>query len=236
MMDRRLYQVCEQTWRPRTATPLGPFVLRDGDGGGKRVSAATCSGTYDDADLARVEAAMQALGQSPLFMIQTDNDALDRDLAARGYRVVDPVNLLIGNCVDIARHKASGDIAYEVWPPLATQCDIWKTDNIGPERLRVMDRVTGPKTSIMIRHKERAAGTCFIAEHDGVAMLHGLVVENWARRQGLAHQIMGSAAQWAQNIGIELLSVLVVKSNAPANALYASLNMENVGSYHYRMK
>lgn len=236
MMDHRLYEVCEHTWRPRTSTPVGPFILRDGDGGGKRVSAATVTGPYTDTDLAQIEAAMVGLGQSPLFMIRRGDEGFDEDLTARGYRVVDPVHLLIGGCATIAHQKPKDGMIYHAWPPLAAQCDIWETDGIGAARLRTMDRVEDPKTSIMIRHNDRAAGTCFVAMHDGIAMLHGLVIDNWARRQGLANQIMGAAAHWAQNIGAERISVLVVKSNAPANALYASLGMENVGSYHYRMK
>ncbi len=236
MMAARLYDICEHTWRPRAATPMGPFILRDGDGGGKRVSAATVTGPYTDADLDRIETAMADLGQPHLFMIKDGDDAFDRDLAARGYRVIDPVNLLIGDCTIMAQNALDAGMIYAAWPPLAAQCEIWETDNIGPARLRVMDRVTGPKTSIMIRHNDRAAGTCFVAIHDGIAMLHGLVVANWARRQGLANQIMASTAKWAQDMGADRLSVLVVKSNTPANALYASLGMENVGSYHYRIK
>ncbi len=236
MMAQRLYEVCEQTWRPRAATPVGPFIMRDGDGGGKRVSAATVTGPYEDADLERIEAAMTELGQPQLFMIKDGDDAFDRDLAARGYRVIDPVNLLIGDCADLGQTVLDAGMIYAAWPPLAAQCEIWETDGIGPARLRVMDRVDGPKTSIMIRHHDRPAGTCFVAIHDGIAMLHGLVVASWARRQGLANQMMSSAAIWAQDMGVDRLSVLVVKSNAPANALYASLGMENVGSYHYRIK
>ncbi len=236
MMAQRLYEVCEQTWRPRAATPVGPFIMRDGDGGGKRVSAATVTGQYTDSDLARVETAMTDLGQPQLFMLKDGDDAFDSDLAARGYRVIDPVNLLIGDSADMAQNAPDAGMIYAAWPPLAAQNEIWETDGIGPARLRVMDRVDGPKTSIMIRHHDRPAGTCFVAIHDGIAMLHGLVVANWARRQGLANQIMASAAIWAQDMGVDQLSVLVVKSNAPANALYASLGMENVGSYHYRIK
>jgi N-acetylglutamate synthase len=37
----------EATWPPAATTRLGPWLLRDGKGGGKRVSAATLAGEFD---------------------------------------------------------------------------------------------------------------------------------------------------------------------------------------------
>jgi len=44
------------------------------------------------------------------------------------------------------------------------------------------------------------------------------------------------AAIWAQNNGATEFSVICVSDNLAANMLYASLNMKNVGHYHYRIK
>jgi N-acetylglutamate synthase len=45
--------VLEATWPPAARHRAGPWVLRDGAGGGKRVSAATAEGPVTAADLAR---------------------------------------------------------------------------------------------------------------------------------------------------------------------------------------
>ncbi len=61
-----LYDVIEATWPPASLTEVGPFTIRDGAGGGKRVSAATINQPVTADDLPIAEAAMQALGQAPI--------------------------------------------------------------------------------------------------------------------------------------------------------------------------
>ena len=60
------------------------------------------------------------------------------------------------------------------WPPLQIAAELWAEGGIGPARLAVMERVQGPKTVILARAQDRAAGVAFVALHDGMAMLHGL--------------------------------------------------------------
>lgn len=49
-----------------------------------------------------------------------------------------------------------------------------------------MDRAAGPKTSLLGRIKDRAAGTGFVAISDGIAVLHAVyILPDW-RRMGLA--------------------------------------------------
>ena len=51
-----LAQVMEATWPPARMWQQGPFILRDGAGGGKRVAAASCDGDWTDADIDAAEA------------------------------------------------------------------------------------------------------------------------------------------------------------------------------------
>lgn len=236
MIARRLYSVCDTTWPAKGTFSCGPVVLRIGDDGGKRVSAATCDTVPTPDDIERAEQEMTTMGQDHLFMIRDTDTALDDLLAARGYRVIDPVEMQIAACADIAALAGDAANIYRLWPPLAAQAEIWAEGGISSARLRVMDRVSGPKTAILIRSGDRPAGTAFVAIDGNIAMLHALEIAPWARRQGLANQIMGAAAIWAQNLGADQISVLVVAQNTSARALYASLRMKNVGSYHYRTK
>jgi hypothetical protein len=48
--------------------------------------------------------------------------------------------------------------------------------------------------------------------------------------------MMRAAAVWAQDHGAQTLACAVTSANTGARALYASLNMQNVGYYHYRAK
>lgn len=228
----------EATWPPVARQRLGAWTIRDGQGGGQRVSAATRAG---DADLAvdeipAAEAAMAALGQAPLFQVWPDQPRLDAALAARGYRRHDPVIAYAAPVANLADADLPPLAAFPHWPPLGIATALWDEAGIGPARRAVMARVTGPKTVILGRTGDRAAGVAFVAVAGDAAMLHALEVSPALRRQGTAHNILRAAAKWAQQNGAETLALLVTEANAAARHLYALAKMQPVGQYHYRVK
>lgn len=234
MTPAGLYAVVEATWPPAARSQVGPWIIRDGQGGGKRVSAATAAGDWSQDDLAEAEAAMQALGQDPLFMIRAGEDRLDVALADRGYRVVDPVVGYFAPCAAlIADLPPLAAIPH--WPPLQLARDLWTAEGIGPARQAVMDRVQGPKAVVLGRLDDRAAGVAFVAVHGDTAMLHALEVMPAFRRRGCAAAMLRQAAIWAQDHGAGGFSLVVTQANTGAKALYSSLGMQIVGHYHYRM-
>ena len=230
-----LYAVTEESWPPASIRRLGPWTIREGKGGGGRVSAATAESPATDADVDTAEAAIRALGQSPFFMIREGDGALDNQLAARGYRIVDPVNLYAAPARSIATKRPPPVTAFTIWPPLQIQRDIWAAGGIGPGRLAVMDRAPQPKTTLLGRLNDRPAATAYVGSAHGCAMIHALEVTASARRQGLARLITRAAAFWALDHGLETLSLVTTQANVAANGLYASLGMSVVGQYHYRM-
>ncbi|NCO87753.1 MAG: GNAT family N-acetyltransferase [Rhodobacterales bacterium] len=223
------------TWPAAAVTRVGPWIIREGRGGGSRVSAATQAGPVSAADVPLAEAAMRALGQRPLFMLREEDGALDAVLAAAGYGVLDPVVGYAAPVSAIATQRPPPITTFEVWPPLAVQAEIWGEAGIGPARLAVMDRTAQPKTTLLGRVDDRPAGTAFVACHEGIAMLHALEVAPALRRRGLAGHMLRAAAFWAQAQGADWLALVVTRANAGANALYASLGMTVVGQYHYRI-
>ena len=231
MTPATLSQVMEATWPPASRRNLGPFTLRDGAGGGKRVSAASLEGPFIDSDLDAVEAAMP----EPLMLVRAGETDLDAALESRGWRIVDPV---VAYAAPVAH--LTGDLpgltAFPHWPPLEIARSIWAEGGIGPARIAVMDRVTGPKTALLGRIDDRPAGVAFVACHGTEAMVHALDVRQGQRRQGLGRNLLQAAANWAAEQGANRLSLVVTRQNAAARALYARLGMEVVGEYHYRMK
>ena len=228
-----LFAVTEATWPAAAFHEVGPFLVREGKGGGQRVSAATAEDDWTGADIDAVEAAQKGLGQHPLFMIRPKDTGLDAALAARGYAVKDPVNLYEAP-VSALLGEVKRLSAFTIWPPLAIMRDIWAEGGIGPDRIAVMERAEGPKTTVLGRVNDRASGAAYVAIHGKTAMLHALHIVPDQRRQGSAVNMMREAARWAQDHGAERFSVLVVQSNNAAIALYTSLNMQLVGHYHYR--
>jgi GNAT superfamily N-acetyltransferase len=214
---------------------FGAWTRRDGQGGGKRVSAATANRAVGVEDVAQAEAAMKQMGQSPLFMIRENDDALDSVLAAQGYAVVDPVVMYSIPVGHLTQTPIPSVTTFCVWEPLAIMAEIWGKGGIGPARLNVMARAKH-KTAIFSRWNEKPAGAAFAAISDDVCMVHAVEILSHQRRQGVGVWMMRQAAFWAQKQGADELAVLCTTANAAANGLYKSLGFHERGHYHYRQK
>lgn len=231
---KKLYAIIDGTWPASAKQALGPWTIRLGANGGSRVSAATADLDAEDADIPLAEQAMRDAGQSPLFMIRQGDDLLDAWLAARGYMIKDPVNLYAARVGDIATARPPPVTAFEVWPPLAAQIEIWAAGGVGDGRLAVMDRALHPKTTLLGRLNDQPAGTSFVGIAADCAMIHALEIGAKHRRQGLARHLTRAASFWARDRGAAYLSLVTTKANDGANALYSSIGMTLVGQYHYR--
>ncbi|WP_127561277.1 GNAT family N-acetyltransferase [Nioella ostreopsis] len=230
-----LFDICEATWPAASITRIGPWLVRDGQGAGKRVSSVTAEGDWRPEDIAQAEQACRDMGQDLLFQIRPEDAALDTVLAEMGYEIIDPVDFLVAPVETLTAdlHRLA---AIPCWPPLAVQTEIWAEGGIGPARMAVMDRAAGPKTALLGRHNDHPVATAFVAIHNGTAMLHALEVLPEARRMGIGRTMMRGAANWAARHNARDLAVLVVKANKAAQTLYAGLGMTSAGAYHYRIK
>ncbi|MFZ1341080.1 MAG: GNAT family N-acetyltransferase [Paracoccaceae bacterium] len=226
-----LAEVMEATWPPARRWQLGPFTLRDGAGGGQRVSAASCEGAFTPQEL---EAAMAAMAD-PLFLIRPGDDTLDDALERLGFGVHDPVVAYAAPVAALAG-ELPHLVAFPHWPPLEASLAVWVEGGIGPGRVAVMARARGAKTAILARSGDRPAGVCFVACQGCHAMLHALEVRPGQRRQGAGRHLLRAAANWAAEQGCDTLSLAVTARNAAARALYQRAGMAQAGQYHYRRK
>jgi GNAT superfamily N-acetyltransferase len=233
--DPLYYDVVDATWPAASVTRLGAVTLREGLGGGSRVSAASAAGPLEDAELQTAEEAMRAMGQTPLFMIRDGQDGLDAQLEARGYQVKDPVNLWTCPVGALTEVKIPRVTTFAMWEPLAICREIWEAGGIGASRQAIMARAGGRKTAILARNDDKPAGAAFAAIHQGVAMVHAVEILPFQRRKGMGAWIMRQAAFWAAENGAGVLAVLCTRENDAANGLYASLGMKIAGGYHYRI-
>jgi len=232
-MTDPLFAVIDTTWPATSVQQVGGFVVREGRGGGSRVSSASLETAFETADIGAAIAAQRALAQQPKFIIRPGEDALDAALAARGFELFDPV-VIYAAPIETLSSEVPPVSAFAHWPPLAIARQIWAESGIGAARQEVMDRAAGPKAVVLGRTQDRAAGAAFVALHAGVAMLHALVVLPEFRRHGLARAMMAEATRWAKAEGAAQMSLVVTKANVAANALYAGLGMTPVCQYHYR--
>ena len=229
-----LYDVIDGTWPAASYRRLGPWTLREAQGGGQRVSAATTDGPVTENEISQAGAAMRQMGQHPLIMVRDGQDEMDDLLADLGWEVVDPVVAHACPVEQLTNIPVPRITVLCAWPPLVIMREIWAQGGIGPERVAVMERASGPKTGLLGRLNDSPGGSGFAAIHDGIAMVHALEILPHQRGQGLGGWFMRQAAFWAEENGAHTISALCTRANAGANALYASLGMSVVGQYHYR--
>lgn len=230
-----LHPAVEATWPPSAASRFGPWTIRKGPGG-KRVSAATAEAPFRPEDVADAERAMERMGQPPLFMIRDGDAELDAALDAAGYGIVDPTLLYAIPVAALANRPVPPASAFRIWPPLAIMRSLWAAGGIDPDRVAVMDRAAEPRTALLARMEDRAAGCAFAACRGDCAMIHAIEVARPFRRKGAASNLLRSAAFWAQDRGAACLALAVTCANGAARSLYASLGFAVVGQYHYRAR
>lgn len=230
-----LFEALDATWPAAASVDAGPWVLREGRGGGKRVSAATARGDWREDDLSAAEKSMTLMGQTPLFMIRPGEDALDAALSARRYALIDPVQLWVAPIDRLTDLKLPRVTAFAIWEPLAIMRELWAAGGIGTARQRIMERAALPKTGLLGRVSDKPAGAGFCAVHGQTAMVHALEIAPDHRQKGLGGWMMRCAALWAADQGATRIAVAATEANIGANALYATLKMEVAGHYHYRI-
>lgn len=229
----RLMEAVDATWPPAEYRTLGPWLLRRGEGGGQRVSAAS---TEDQtAPLEPAIAGMRDWGQTPLFRVTPDQTELDARLDAAGFRRHDPVALYAAPAADLDDGADHTVQVFRVGAPLAIVDEIWTAGGIGPGRRAVMTRAPGPAMTLMSRANDRPVGVAFVALDGEIAMIHAIEVAAAHRRKGGAVRLMQGAARFAVENGAEWLTLAVTEANAGARALYEKLGMREAGRYHYRI-
>jgi len=185
--------------------------------------------------LDQAEAAMAGLNQPMMFQIRGVAGPLDQALEARGYAVVDRCTIYAVEAAKLAKPVPHAT-AWSLWEPLEIQKEIWAEGGIGPGRLAIMSRAGDPKTSIIGRVDDRAAGTAFVSGAGKLAMIHGVETLAAYRRKGVGRWMMVAACNWCLEHGIDWLTLITVNDNVASNALYTSIGMTAVGQYHYRIR
>ena len=232
--ETRLLAALEATWPPASVdeTTVPGWRLRDGAGGGKRVSSAVSLGGRDFEAAAE---AMRARGERPLIQVPGSDEALDRALEAAGWEVVDPTVLMVGPSEALAAlplPKHSKNV--HVRARLVLLDEIWEAGGVDAARRAVMARCALPKVTVLSRTDEAVAGVAWVAVDGDVGMVHAIEVRAEQRRQGSGRSALAGAARFAAEQGATWLALAVTEANAPARALYEAAGMETVGRYRYR--
>lgn len=232
-MDSAFAEAFESTWPAAEYADAGGFGVGRGLGAGGRVSSARVIGPWTTDDIRRVEEINKGWDQSSMFRVLNDDTRLATALQQMGYRSEKPTVIMSAPLDRLTDQDIPPITAFAVWPPLAIQREIWAAGNIGPARQAVMDHVALPKTSVLGRTDDRAAGAGFVAIDNQVAMIHAVeVLAEW-RRRGLAGWMVREAAFWARDNGATRMGLAVTRGNAGAIAAYQGLGFQEIAGYSY---
>ncbi|MCW1951723.1 MAG: GNAT family N-acetyltransferase [Octadecabacter sp.] len=236
MTPATLTSLIDATWPAKSMRDVDGWTIREGAGGGSRVSAATATRDANLEGHPLAASAMRQLGQTPLFMVRAGEEKLDALLESDGYIIKDPTTFYTAPTDMLATQRPPAVTCFQVWPPLAAQAEIWAAGGIDTARLAIMERARGAKTTVLGRVNDTPAGTAFAAVRDSTAMIHAIETAAAFRRQGLGRHMLTAMSFWAKDQGADTVALLVTRANVGANALYTSLGMTPVGGYHYRIK
>lgn len=222
------------SWPPSGLERLGPFDLPAERQGTRRATSARLvqGAVATEADIATVE---QARPGTIFGTIDDLEDATAERLAARGYVAGGLSDLLAGPVAPLLGElpRVSG---FPHWPPLAICAALWDTHGNDAARRAPMYRAPEPRTAILLRTDDRAAGALFVGIHDRFAVLHLVLTLPQHRRKGVGLLGLRHAATWAAAQGADTLALPVEASNDAATALYARAGMTRVGGYRYWSK
>ncbi|WP_179378087.1 GNAT family N-acetyltransferase [Jannaschia marina] len=219
------------TWPPSALHRVGPFDLPAEQEGTRRATSARQrpGATVTPDDIAAVETARPG---TVFGTIDGTEDATADLLAARGYKSGGISDLMAGPVTPICGEtpRVSG---FAHWPPLAVCGTLWDAHGNPAPRRAPADRAPDPKTTILLRHSDRAAGALFVGIHARLAVLHLVLTLPRFRRQGVGRLALRHAANWAAERGADHIVLPVEADNAAAVGLYEGAGLVRRGGYRY---
>ena len=225
----------EDTWPPEQVIHFDNWTIRISDGAGKRASAISLEGTWEETSFRKLKDLLKKLGKSEIFMIYQSDSLFEKELKRQNYQVFDKSYIFEIPVTELIKSKPPPISMFSIWPPLHIQKELWNSNGIGWQRQSVMNRVSQIKTSILGRWSDNPVASAFIAKSGNVAFLHALVVDENFRQQGVARALMQHAGQWAEKHSCAKLMVVTTEANVAATSLYTSLEFQLVNKYHYRI-
>jgi GNAT superfamily N-acetyltransferase len=172
--------------------------------------------------------------------IDTD---LDRELAARGYRLESPTLVLTAAAREVAVATTPvGGASPSLVRVDAQPDDEWlATYHYRGQRLPAVARtllLSAPRQVFASVRGERGRALAVArgASSRGWTGVTAMEVDPAHRRQGLARALLSRLSAWAVELGDESLYLQVAEGNAGARALYESVGFAPHHGYHYRVR
>ena len=228
-----------RAWPALETGSIDGWLWRYSGGGSQRansVSPLAFTGTDAEAAIDEAERRYRARGIAPMFQV-CDVCApadLESRLQARGYRVREP-------CTTLAKQIAPRALPPDVEVGTA-MTEAWLSvylAGITESRRRtapaILAGVPAPRALLLLRLDGEPASVALGVVAHGVVVAECVATLARFRRRGASARIMTALEAWGAKEGATVAALQAVAENAPAQALYASLDYRQVSGYHYRM-
>jgi GNAT superfamily N-acetyltransferase len=188
------------------------------------------------APLDEIEAFYSSRALPPRVQVTTATPrALDDALAARGYEIEAPVDVLVAT-LDVT---ATGNVECEVTRPLdAAWAELYAALHDGDERVAAYGRMLaqiGPAAFAVTALVEGApAGMGFGVVERGWCGIFGMTTLPDARRRGVATAVLSTVGRVARDLDASTFYLQVERDNGAARALYEGVAFAYEYGYHYR--
>ncbi|MDQ1521826.1 MAG: N-acetylglutamate synthase, partial [Actinomycetota bacterium] len=166
---------------------------------------------------------------------------LDDQLAAAGYEIEAPVDILIAATRDVVDRTAGREwpvsIAAGIDDAWATSYGLLHGDEERTAAYGRLMRTVGPPVFVATAESDGApVGVGFGVVERGWLGVFGMGTRPDARRQGVARAVLHALARVAGDEGAEHVYLQVEVDNAIAHTLYERAGFTRAYGYHYRVK
>lgn len=215
--------------------------LRYAGGYTKRANSANCTlaaADLDDAQIAEIESRYRRRGLTPVFRLTSvaAPPNIDRTLAQRGYRHVDPSRVMLLSDLDRATpSEPLHTLPAERWLSTFMQINAGRPPVGQDLHLRMLQAIAGPAAFAVERLGSDPVSCGLGVVRDGTLGLFDLATTPARRRQGWATTLCGKLLAWGRAQGARTAYLQVFDSNLDAIRLYERLGFQSAYAYWYRV-
>jgi GNAT superfamily N-acetyltransferase len=234
-----------QAWPPEQRVHVGSWLARLDAGVTRRANSVLPLGEGAQPDsrqlddwLGRTVRLYRDRGLTPWLQV-TDRAwpaGLERALAARGWETSIDRTLILSGALPAAD---TASVRLDDHPHRAWVDTWWRVDPRGDAvalsaLLRLFDRIASPKAfARVLDADDRCIATALGVVADSTLILECVATLPESRRCGMARRALSALAAWARSLGADRALLSVQETNAPARALYTSMQLVECGAYAY---
>ena len=139
--ETKFLKFLADTWPPKEIIKFGSWIIRTSDGAGKRASAISLDGIWEESSFKDLKTLLQKMNKSEIFLIYQSDSLIEKELEKLNYQIFDQSFIFEIAVEELIKNKPPPVSMFSIWPPLQIQRELWGSNGIGEQRQAVMNRV-----------------------------------------------------------------------------------------------